>query len=114
MDVASQGLPGYPLHKENRENRQKKIPVGENTGNLTIFPKHRENTGNLGCSSCKFPDSKGSRYFDICNENISISILKLDRSAKSVFVCQSQNTCKLAQGKCAVGHGKHREFENAM
>ena len=25
----------------------KKFPVRENTGNLEIFPKHRENTGNL-------------------------------------------------------------------
>ena len=25
----------------------KKIPVRENTGNLKVLPKHRENTGNL-------------------------------------------------------------------
>ena len=29
----------------------KKIPVRENTGNFEILPKHRENTGNLVCSS---------------------------------------------------------------
>ena len=46
--------PGYPLHRENRENRRKKIPVRENTGNLEILPKLMENTGNLVCSSCKF------------------------------------------------------------
>ena len=40
-----------------------------NTGNLEIMPKHRENTGNLICSSCKFSDSKGKIYFDICHEN---------------------------------------------
>ena len=32
-------------------------------GNL---PKHSENTVNLVCSSCKFPDSKGKGYCDIC------------------------------------------------
>ena len=37
----------------------KKIPVRENTGNLEILPKHREDTGNLVCSSCILPDSKG-------------------------------------------------------
>ena len=35
---------------------QNKIPVRENTGNLENLPKHRD-TGNLVCSSCKFPDS---------------------------------------------------------
>ena len=47
----------------------KKNPGRENTGNLDILLKHRENTGNLVCSSCKFTDSKGKRYFDICCEN---------------------------------------------
>ena len=37
----------------------KKIPVRKKTGNLEILPKHRENTGNLVCSSCKFPESQG-------------------------------------------------------
>ena len=46
----------------------KKILVRENTGNLKMLPKNRENMGNLVCSSCKFPDSKGKRYFDICWE----------------------------------------------
>ena len=48
----------------------KKIPVRENTGNLEILPKHRENTGNLVWSSGKFPDSKGKIYFEICHENL--------------------------------------------
>ena len=58
---------------------QKKIPVMENTGNLEVLPKHRENTGNLVYSSCKFPDSNGKRYFEICHENLQF-FLKLDRS----------------------------------
>ena len=34
--------------------------------------KHTEfcqNTGNLVCSNCGFPDSKAKRYFNICGEN---------------------------------------------
>ena len=61
---------GYPLHRENRENDQIKFPVRENTGNLEILPKHRENTENLFFPSCNFPDYKGKRYFDICCENL--------------------------------------------
>ena len=37
----------------------KELPVRENTGNLEILPKRRENTENLVCPSCIFPDSKG-------------------------------------------------------
>ena len=59
---------GYPLHGENRE-MTKEIPFRENTGNLENLIKHRENTRSLFCSSCKFPDSKGKRYFDISREN---------------------------------------------
>ena len=42
--------------------------------------KHRE----FGFLSCKFPDSKGKRYFKICCENLQI-VLKLGKSAKSVL-----------------------------
>ena len=91
----------------------KKIPCqGKHRefGNLSkIQGKH----GNLVCSSCKLPDSKGKRYFDICHENFQI-FLKLDKSAKSVCVCNSHKSRKLAQGKFAIGQGKHREFKNAI
>ena len=56
----------------------------KNPWNLEILSKHRETTGNLVCSRCKFPDSKGKRYFDIHHENFLI-LLKLDKSAKSVL-----------------------------
>ena len=59
-----------------------KFTVRENTGNLEILPKPRENQWNLVCSSCKFPDSKGKRYFGICCKNL-LKELKLDKSAKS-------------------------------
>ena len=52
---------GYPLHRETAK---------ENIGNLDMLPKQRENRGNLVCSSCKFIDSKGKRYFDISLENL--------------------------------------------
>ena len=68
-------LAGYPLHRETRENGQRNSLSGK-TGILEICQKHRENTGNLVCTSCKFPDSKSR---------------------------------KLAQGKLAVGQGKHGE-----
>ena len=29
-------------------------------------------------------------------------------------VCNTHKICKLAQGKFAVGQGKHREFENTI
>ena len=51
----------------------KEIPVRENIGNLEILPTHREDTGNLVCSSCKFNDSKGKQYFNICSENVLFS-----------------------------------------
>ena len=46
--------------------------------------KFCKNTGNLVCSSCKFPDSKSKRYFGIAAK-ISKLCLKLDTSAKSVL-----------------------------
>ena len=52
---------------------QKEIPVRENTGNLEMLPKHRENTGNFVCSSCKFLDAKAKGYCDICRVNFHFS-----------------------------------------
>ena len=39
---------------------RKKIPVRENTEIWKFY----KNTGNLVCSSCKFPDSKGKIYLE--------------------------------------------------
>ena len=52
----------HRVNRTNRENGEKKS-VRENIGELEILPKHGKNRGNLVCSSCKFPDSKGKRYF---------------------------------------------------
>ena len=77
-------LAGVVMYAMGTGKTEKKIPVTENTGNLEILPKHRENTGNLVCSSCKFTDSKGKRYSDICRENSQL-YFELDKSAKSVL-----------------------------
>ena len=97
---------GYPQHRENRENGPKKILIRENTGNLEILSKHRE----VCCLSCKFSDPKGKGYCDICRENSHFFIGLLSQ----FIVFNSYKSCKLAQGKIAVGQGKHREFENTI
>ena len=66
------------------------------SGHLKILPKLRENTENLGCSSCKL---KGIGIFAA---KIPILILKLDMWQ-----------CLLSQF-CVEKTGKHREFENAI
>ena len=50
----------------------KTFPVEKDTDNLESWPKHRKNTGNLVCSTCKFPDFKSKRYFGICREYFQI------------------------------------------
>ena len=82
-----------------------KFPVRENTGNLEILPKHRENTGIL---FAQVVNSLILKVKDIiCHENSNF-FQKLYRSAKSVL-CNSRKLCQLAQGKFAVGQGKNRE-----
>ena len=50
----------------------------------------------------------------ICCENF-LFFLKLDKSAMSVLcIYTSHKSCKLAQGRFAVGLGKHREFETVV
>ena len=81
-----------------------KKSVRENTGNLEILP----NTGNLVCSSCKFPDSKGKRYFRISN-----LLLKVNKCQVSqLCVRNSHKSRKLAQKIC--GQTEKMEFENEM
>ena len=94
----------------------KKIPVRENSGNLEILPKHRENTGNLVCSSCKFPDSKGKSYSKFAAE-ISNFCLSLIRLPNQFCVCNSHKSRKLTRKICCLTgkiQGQHREFENAI
>ena len=62
---------GYPLHRKNRKMATKKSCQGKLEISLSKLCqlKHKENTGNVICPSCKFPDSMGKRYFNICREN---------------------------------------------
>ena len=92
----------------------KKIPVRENTGNLEILPKHRENTENFACSRCKFPDAKDKGYYGICRKNFHFFSRRWIGRPSQFCVCNSHKLWKLAQGKFAVGQGKHREFENTI
>ena len=51
------GSLGPPLYRENRENGKKKSLSGKTAVIWKVCQTHRKNTGNLVCSSCKFPDS---------------------------------------------------------
>ena len=88
------------------------------------FKKICQNTGNFCLNTGK---TQGVLLAQVVNvlilkvKNIlivaakkSFSPQKLDGSAKSVCVCNSHKLCKLAQGKCAVRQGKHREFKNKI
>ena len=79
----------------------RKFPVRENIGNLEILSTHRENTGNLVCSSCKFPDSKGKRYLNICHENFQY-FLSWTSLPSQFRVCDSHRSRILAKRKCVV------------
>ena len=103
------GLLGrYPLHSENRENRQKKIPDRENTGNL----KFCQNT-DRGIYNLSKPNSLILKVKDI-----SIFAAKIPKknlswiSLPSQFCgCNSPKSRKLAQGKFVVGERKKRETQ---
>ena len=98
-------LAGYPRHRENRENGQKKSLSGK----TQEIWKFCQNTGNFVCSSCKFPDSQGKGYCEF-----PFFFLKPNESAEAFCVCYSYRLCKLAQEKFSVGQGKHREFQNTI
>ena len=53
---------------------------------------------------------KGKRYFDISRKKFK-TFLSLPNQ---LCICNCHKASKLAQGKFAVGQGKHREFENAI
>ena len=73
-DVIRTGL--YPGEREIRNTHR--VPTAQ--GKQGIW-KFCQNTGNLICSSFKFPDPKDKSHFNICREN-SQFYLELDNSAK--------------------------------
>ena len=62
----------------------------------------------------KFPDSKGKIYFDLCCENFFKKCPRWTSQPEQFCVSNSHKSRKLAQGKCAVGQGKHLEFEDEI
>ena len=48
------------------QGKQGKWPQKNPSQGKHKFGIKKKNTGNLDFSSCKFPDSKGKRYFNIC------------------------------------------------
>ena len=84
---------GYPLHRENRENGKKKKSLSGKTQGIWTFC---ENTGNLVCSSCKFPDSKGKKFSIFA----AIFFLKAGCLPSQFGVCNSHKSRKLAQVPC--------------
>ena len=99
-----------PTSQGKHGKRPEKFDVMKNTENiLEILPKHRGKSGNLVCSSCKFPDSKGKRYFDICREHFHFFPRSWIGLPSQFCVCNSYKLCKLAHGKYAVGQGINRE-----
>ena len=92
----------------------KKIPCQGKHREFGNFAKTRGNTGNFFYSSCKFPNSNGKGYCNICPEKFHFFPRSWMSLQVSFFVCNSNKLCKLAQGKFAVGQGKHREFHNII
>ena len=93
-------MAGYPLHRENRVNGQGDSLSGKTQGIWNFS----QNTGNLVCPSCKFPDFKDNSIFPT---KIPKFFKKLDTS--QFCVCNSHEPCKLTQGKFAVRQEKNRE-----
>ena len=116
MCVLQRTLIRVPTAQVKQGKWQNRVPVMEKTGNLEILPKHRENTGNLVCSSFKFPGSKCKRYFDFCHKISTKKMFFLSWISlrRQFCVCNRHKSRKLAQRKFAVVQGKHREFENEI
>ena len=98
---------GYPLHRENREYGRKNSLSGKTQG----IWKCCQNTGNFVCSSCKFPDSKGKRYLEICRENINNKKLRLKSLPSQFCVCNSHKSHKREN---LSSDRENTEFENTI
>ena len=99
-----------PTPQGNRRNQgkwQQRFPVRENTGNLK-FCQNTEKTQGIW-----FAQVVHSLILKVMDISI-FATKKLGGGGAGFCVCNSQKSCKLAQGKFVVGQGKHREFENAI
>ena len=97
---------GYPLH---RENGPKRNPSQGNTRNLEILPNNTGKTQGIVFAQVVNSLILKAKDISIFATNIPNFIFKLDMSTKSVGVCNSHKSRKLAQGKFAVRQGKNRE-----
>ena len=95
-----------PQCTEKTEKMAKINPVSENTGNFGNFVKTQLKHREFGFSSCKFPDSKGKRYFNICGKNSKFSLHWISLPCQ-FCVCNSHKSHKLEYGKFAVGQRKN-------
>ena len=91
---------------------QQNIPVSlrENTGNFAKTQSHRENIGNLAAlviNSLILVKVKVISIFAAKISNLFLSWINLP-SQFCVYTGNSHKLRKLAQGKFAVGQGKHR------
>ena len=124
------GLSSRLLHSEFRvptaQGKQgkwpKKFPVRENTGNLEILSKNKENKGNFvntgktqGILLPQVVNVLILKVKDIVIVGAKKCIIYFSRSwiglPSQFCVCNTHKLCKLAQGKFGVGPGKHRDFE---
>ena len=106
--------PGYPLalHRGNWENGNKISPSasGKTQGYLAKTQSHRENIGNLAAlviNSLILVKVKVISIFAAKIFNLFLSWINLP-SQFCVCTSNSHKLRKLAQGKFAVGQGKHR------
>ena len=96
---------GYPRHRGNRENGQKKSLSGKTQG----IWKFCQNTGKT--QGILFAQVENPLILQV--KDIVIFASKISIFSRSWIglpsVCNSHKSCKLAQGKFAVGQGKHRD-----
>ena len=79
------------------------------SGKTWAIWKCRPNTGNLVCSSCKFPDSKGKKIWQSLRQKCPINFLIWINLLSQFCVWKNHKSRKLAQGKFAIRQEKNRE-----
>ena len=75
--------------------------------------KHRENTGNFLGQAVNVLNLKTKDIAIVAKKNPFFSRSWIGLPSQ-FCVCNTHKLCKLAQGKFAVGQGKHRELENTI
>ena len=105
---------GVPNFTQDTHCTGKMVKNNSLSGKTQGIWKFCQNTGNLVCSSCKFPDYKGKGYFYICRENSQIYFEAGYVYQFSLVYVIVTNHVNWHREKFAVRQGKHREFENEI